>query len=551
MKTFLSGLFFLSATLIVNAQKSSPGFKNPIPASPRLVVGIVVDQMRWDYLYRYYSRFKPNGGFRRMMSKGFSCDNTYIPYTPTWTACGHTCIYTGSVPALHGITGNNWIDRVTGKNVYCSEDSSVNTIGGPPGINGQQSPRNMLSSAVTDELRIATNFRSKVIGIAIKDRGSIFPAGHSANAAYWYDNRTGNWITSSYYGLPQLPAWVQAVNEKKLPDAYYEKGWTTLYPVNTYVQSTTDNKAYEGQRLGKDNATFPYDLKLYKGRDYTILPYLPQGNSYTFELAKAAIQGESLGKDSITDVLAVSFSATDNAGHHFGPNSVEIEDMYLRLDIELGEFFDYLDKHVGAGQYLAFLSADHAVANTAGFMMENRLPGKPFDIGRAINAMAPRLKNQFGSDRLITSTINHQVHIDHRLVDSLKINTGELKAWINKELERLDFVARAFDIRNVLSEPVPKKLREMVANGYYPLRSGDIQFVPKPHYVAGGNAGTTHGLWNPYDSHIPLLWYGWRIKPGKSNREIYMTDIAPTIAALLKIQEPGASIGTVIREITE
>ena len=179
---------------------------------PKLVVGIVVDQMRWDYLYRYYDRYSATGGFKRMLSQGFSCDNTFIPYTPTVTACGHASIYTGSVPAINGITGNYWYDNVANKTVYCTEDSTVTTVGSPTTA-GLQSPRNLFVNTLGDELRLASNFRGKVVGVALKDRGSILPAGHSANAAYWYDPKTGDWITSTFY-MTDLPKWVKDLDRK-------------------------------------------------------------------------------------------------------------------------------------------------------------------------------------------------------------------------------------------------------------------------------------------------------------------------------------------------
>ncbi|MGB8195192.1 MAG: alkaline phosphatase PafA [Chitinophagaceae bacterium] len=546
VKLSISLLFIL---FFLNAQSQPASKSSSSPVRPKLVVGIVVDQMRWDYLYRYHARYKANGGFRRMLDKGFSCENTFIPYAPTITACGHTCIYTGSVPAIHGITGNAWYDKLQRRSVYCTEDTTVHTVGGAEGSNGRQSPRNMLTTTICDELKIATNFRSKVIGIAIKDRGGILPAGHSANAAYWYDGRTGNFITSDYYRMTQLPAWVQQFNGRKLADTYFKKGWNTLYPINTYVQSTADEKPYESKPLGATALHFPYDLSAFTGTNYGVLPSTPYGNTITFEMAKAAIEGEAMGKDSVTDFLAVSFSSPDYVGHSFGPNSIEAEDIYLRLDQELGEFFQYLDARIGAGQYLTFLSADHGAANVPGFMQENSLPGRSMDEVPYMREMAPLLKEQFGSDKLIVSSYNYQVHLDHRLMDSLKIDIKAVKTWIAAFLEKKESIARAFDVEQVLLEAMPRKVREMIANGYYPTRSGDVQFIIKPHWIDGGRTGTSHGLWNPYDAHIPLLWYGWGIKPGKLNREVYMTDIAPTIAALLRIQMPGGCVGEVIPEV--
>lgn len=535
--------------LLVHAHGQPLRTANSSIERPRLVVGIVVDQMRWDFLYKYYNRYKTNGGFRRMMDKGFSCENTFIPYAPTVTACGHTCIYTGSVPAVHGITGNAWWDRLQRRTVYCTEDTTVKTVGSPEGSEGRQSPRNMLVTTICDELKIATNFRSKVIGVAIKDRGAILPAGHAANAVFWYDSRNGNFITSDYYGSSSLPAWVQAFNARKLADKYYKAGWNTLYPLNSYTQSTADEKPYESTPFGATAKSFPYNFERYIGTNYAVLPSTPFGNTITIDMAKAAIQAEALGKDAITDFLAVSFSSPDYIGHAFGPNSIEIEDCYLRLDEELGAFFRYLDTAVGAGQYTVFLSADHGVAHIPGFMQENRLPGRSMDEAPFVTEMQSLLKQQFGADKLIVNSYNYQIHLDHRLMDSLKINVKAVKDWIVAYLEKKEPIARAFDLDQVMLEPMPQKAREMFANGYFPTRSGDVLFMLKPHWIDGGTRGTTHGLWYPYDSHIPLLWYGWGIKQGKSHREVYMTDIAPTLAALLNIQMPGGSVGQVITEV--
>ena len=535
--------------LLMSTHAQTPRTNSGAVARPKLVVGIVIDQMRWDYLYRYYDRYKANGGFRRMLDKGFSCENAFIPYAPTVTACGHTCIYTGSVPSVHGITSNSWYDRLQRRTVYCTEDTTVRTVGGPDGTIGRQSPRNMLATTIGDELRIATNFRSKVIGIAIKDRGCILPAGHSANAAYWYDTRSGSWITSDYYGFSTLPAWVQALNDRKLVDGYYKKGWSTLYPMNTYVQSTADEKPYESTPFGAATKTFPYNFDRYIGANYAVFPTTPYGNSYTLEMAKAAIDGEALGKDSITDFLAVSFSTPDYIGHSFGPNSIEAEDGFLRLDQDLGELFRYLDARVGAGQYIAFLSADHGVANTPGFMQEHHLPGRPMDEAPYVAEMLPLLKQQFGADKLIINSYSYQIMLDHRLMDSLKIDAKAVKTWIIAFLEKKEPIARAFDLDQVMLEPMPQKVREMFANGYFPTRSGDIQFVLKPHWLDGRSTGTSHGTWYPYDAHIPMLWYGWGIRTGKLNREVYMTDIAATLAAMLRIQMPGGCVGNVIPEI--
>ena len=514
-------------------------------ARPKLVVGIVIDQMRPDYLTRFYDRFT-SGGFKRLMNEGFVCENTFIPYVPTYTAPGHTCVYTGSVPALHGIVGNNWYDKDKGKVVYCTDDSSVRAVGSNS-VAGQMSPRNLIATTVADEMRLASNFKSKTIGIALKDRGAILPAGHSANAAYWFDNASGGWITSTYY-MNALPAWMTQLNAKALPDIYLAKNWNTLYPMNTYVQSTADAKSYEGALPGGD-ATFPHKTDSVKIGKYETFRVTPYGNTYTVDAAKAAIEGEALGTRGVTDMLAVSFSSTDYIGHAFGPNSVEIEDTYLRLDKDLAEFFAYLDLKIGKGQYLVFLTADHAVAHVPGFEKENKIPAGVSNTPALQKTLNDALQKEFGAGNYIASVINYQVHLNYGLLTANKIDRAAVKHSLIRALMSQPGIMRAVDLENLPAAALPQQVFTMLANGYNQRLSGDVQFIYEPGWFEGFDRGTTHGSWNPYDSHIPLLWYGWNIKKGRSTREVYMTDIAPTVAALLQIQMPNSSIGKVIGEV--
>lgn len=516
--------------------------KTQTQKGPKLVVGIVVDQMRPDYLTRFYDRFGTDG-FKRLLTKGFRCNNAFIPYTPTYTGCGHSCVYTGSVPALHGIVGNNWYDKDKKKNVYCTDDDTAQTVGSTS-VAGKMSPRNLWATTVCDELRLSTNFRSKVIGIALKDRGAILPAGHSANAAYWFDNANGAWISSTFY-LKALPDWVNAVNAKHSPDAYMAKPWTTLYPIETYTQSTADAAPYEnGASVG--GKTFPHSIDLTKSDKYEDFRTTPWGNTLTAGMAKAAVEGEALGSRGVTDFLAVSFSSTDYVGHAFGPNSIEIEDVYLRLDKDLADFFNYLDSKIGKGQYLVFLTADHAVAHVPAFAKEHRLPAGLSNVTTIKNALNEALQKEFGVANLVVSVINYQVHLNYEVVASNKLDKAAIKRTIIKTLMAQPGVLRAVDLENLPAAALPQQVETMLANGYNQKLSGEVQFIYKSGWFDGSEKGTTHGSWNPYDAHIPLLWYGWNVKAGSTSKEVYMTDIAPTVASLLQIQMPSASIGKVI-----
>lgn len=519
---------------------------------PKLVVGIVVDQMRWDYLYRYYARYS-NNGFKRLLNEGFTCENTQIDYIPTFTAPGHTCIYTGSVPSIHGIAGNDFIIQATGKSMYCTEDTTVQTVGSTSTA-GKMSPRNMLTTTVTDELKLATNFRSKVIGIALKDRGGILPAGHTANAAYWFDDKTGNWITSTYY-MNDLPQWVKDFNDQKLPETYLKQDWNTLYPIDTYVQSTEDNSKYEGKFKGMDAPTMPVKTSAMYKNNLGLIRSTPYGNTLTLDLAVAAINGEQLGQHAVTDFLTVSFSSTDYVGHQFGVNAVETEDTYLRLDRDFATFFTYLDAKVGKGNYTVFLTADHGAAHNTAFLKNHGIPADVWDDGVVLKNLNQYLQDKYKADRLVLSLTNYQVNLNYKDVRYLHLDEAVLKQDCINFLENDPAVAFAVDMKKVQTADIPEALRTRIINGYSVEHSGEVQIILKPAYFTGhgsgdsGPTGTTHGTWNPYDNHIPLVFMGWGVKHGSLTRETHMTDIAATVAALLHIQAPNGSIGHPISEV--
>ena len=535
-------LFTLCLSLIAGYS-----YAQTAPKKPKLIIGLVIDQMRWDNLYRYADQYSDNG-FKRLLREGFSCENTMLPYTPTVTACGHTCIYTGSVPAITGITGNNWWDQDANKEVYCTDDTSYTTIGSNTKA-GQMSPNRMLVTTITDELRIATNFKSKVIGIALKDRGAILPAGHSANAAYWYDGKNGNWITSSFY-MNALPDWATQFNNRKVPDSLLALNWNTLYAAANYTQSTNDEENYERKFDGETTTSFPHNFDKAGDKKYGLIKSIPQGNTLTFDFAKATIEGEHLGMTGNTDFLAISCSSTDYIGHQFGPNSVENEDDYLRLDKDIADFLKFLDSKYGKGNYLLFLTADHGVAHIPGFLKQHNIPTGFID-GSFVDNLNASIKAKFGLTKVIVDADNYQLTFNHNLLDSAKITRQTIIDYLLPLIKKINGIANAFDIEKINTVTLPDIQKKMLSNGYYAKHCGDIQLIFEPAWIDGGPTGTTHGLWNPYDAHIPLVWFGWDITHGQSNDEVYMTDIAPTIAAMLHIQMPNGCIGKPITAITK
>lgn len=520
---------------------------------PKLVVGIMVDQMRWDYLYRYYDRYGDDG-FKRMLNQGYSMENTYIDYLPTYTAVGHSSVYTGSVPAIHGIAGNNFVIQNTGEYLYCTQDDSVEGVG-TNSKGGKMSPKNLLASTIGDELRLATNFRSKTIGIALKDRASILPGGGLANAAYWFDGDSGNFVTSTFY-MDDLPQWVKKFNRQNLAKKYLSQNWKTLYDIDTYTQSIEDDNPYEGKYAGSDAPVFEVDMKkLMKERGVGAISSVAFGNDFTLDFARAAIEGENLGNNpaGVPDFLAVSLSSPDYVGHRFGPTAIEIEDTYLRLDAELAEFMTYLDKTVGEGEYLLFLTADHGAAHNPQFMKDKGAHAGYLNTSAVHDKINEVLEKEFGYADIARRSTNYQVHLDYDLIEKEDLDIEAIKQRIIRELNKIDGITFAVDQTKVSGSSIPQPIRERIANGYHPKRSGEIQYILDPQFYSGrdGSTGTTHGTWAPYDAHIPLIFMGWGVGQGESHRTVHMTDIASTIAAFLKIQEPNGNIGKPILEVLE
>lgn len=534
----------LLSVITINAQKN----KNNQVDRPKLVVGLVIDQMRWDYLYRYYSKYG-NDGFKRLLNKGYSLNNVHIPYVPTVTALGHTSIYTGSVPAIHGIAGNDWTDKETGKNVYCTTDENVQPVGTTNVKVGSHSPKNLWSTTVTDELRLATNFQGKVVGVSLKDRASILPAGHTPNGAYWFDDSTGDFITSTYY-MNDLPQWVKSFNSQNLPDQLVANGWNTLLPINQYTESSPDNSPWEGLLGSSKTPVFPYSnlAEDYKTKKDNIR-YTPFGNTLTLKLAEASVEGENLGADEVTDILAINLASTDYAGHKFGPNSIEVEDVYLRLDQDLAQFFKYLDGKVGKNQYIVFVSADHGGAHSVGFLKEHKINTGFFGEGME-KSLNEKLKAKFGVDKLINGVDNYQIYFDRKLMTDNKLELEDIKEFAIKELEKDPTVLYAVSTTEVQEATIPEPIKQRIINGINRQRSGDIQLISHDSMLPPySKTGTTHSVWNSYDAHIPLIFMGWGIKHGESNKQYHMTDIAPTVSALLHIQFPSGNVGNPITEV--
>ncbi|MFZ9980662.1 MAG: alkaline phosphatase PafA [Cyclobacteriaceae bacterium] len=532
----------------------TPFFVEAQSNKPKAVIGIVVDQMRQEYLYRFSPKFS-DGGFKRLMNHGFMVKNAHYNYIPTLTGPGHAAVYTGATPSVHGVIGNEWYERTESKTVNCVEDRRYVSVGTTTAGQGMVSPFRMLSTTVTDELKLSTGGQAKVIGISIKDRGAVLPAGHIPDGAFWYDGSTGNFISSTYY-KPGLPMWVEQFNQLKLADKYLSKEWNTLLPIETYTECGPDNSRAESLMRGKDKPVFPYNLpELRKTNgELDLITRTPYGDDLLTDLAKAAIDGAEIGKDAITDFLAISYSTPDLIGHAMGPNSVEVMDTYLRLDKNIQDLLSTLDKKIGVGQYIVFLTADHAVADIPQDLISMNIPAGYFSSIDVEKGLQEHLQKYFPGQNLIQDISNNQVYLNPAAFPE-EPKSGGLNFIVASELV-VQFLRAANGIAEVFTKtqllniaPTGNSVQDLLSRGLNSNRSGDIVFTFKPGWSWAGGARANHGTGFTYDTHIPMLFFGKGIKHGVSYKYHPVTDIAPTISALLDIKMPNGCTGQPVEEL--
>jgi predicted AlkP superfamily pyrophosphatase or phosphodiesterase len=513
---------------------------------PKLVIGIVVDQMKMEYLYRFSDDFSSNG-FRRLMNNGYTFQNMHYNYVPTYTAPGHASIYTGTTPATHGIVGNEWFSRTLGKQMYCTDDASVRTVGDGTADEGEMSPKNLQTTTITDEVRMATNFQGKVIGISLKDRGAILPAGHFANWAFWY-SKTGSFISSTFYG-EKLPEWVSEFNSEKNYLKYINKGWDLYKPASTYNESLPDDNPYEGKLYGSLAPVFPYDLKtMYEKNDAGILRSTPFGNDLLADFAKKAIEKEELGKDNITDFLTLSFSSTDYVGHLLGPRSMELQDTYLRLDQTIADFLTYLDKTVGKNNYLLFLTADHAGAENVIYLKDRKYDVDNYPSKDFRKSLQDFSVKTFGVDLLLNYS-NFNVFFNKQIIKEKGFDLVKVKQVFKEFLISLPQVKKVYTEEEILANSGNDYYLNFVAKGYDVTQDGDIVLISKPGIIEYLPTGTSHGTAYTYDTHVPAIFYGWHIKKGESYDKKVITEIAPTVAQKIKVSFPNGTEAKVMQEV--
>lgn len=549
---------FLTAVLVCSLTScstlSQKQIKNTLQTStqattlerPKLVVGIVVDQMRYDYLTKFYSRFK-DGGFKRLMNDGFNATNNHFNFAPTYTAPGHASVYTGTSPMNNGIIGNDWYDKFEKKSVYNAGDDAYEPVG-TTAAEGKMSPRKLLTTTITDELELHTQGRSKVIGISIKDRGAIIPAGHAADAAYWfYGKDEGAFISSTFY-MNTLPQWVQDFNTSGTALSYFRE-WDTMYPIETYTASGTDLNDYEKPPRGKETATFPYNLATLnpQNRGYDLIKATPYGNSIVADFALAALKNEQLGTHADPDFLAISFSSTDYIGHQYGVNSVEIEDTYLRLDNDLERLLNAFDMQVGKGNYTVFLTADHGAVDNPAYLQSRKINAGYFDERSFKKELNEAVNAQFKVDGIIENISNDQIFFDHEVTKKANLNENDIQDFIAGHSITDSHIAYVYTRHALMNTSFVNGTGRLVQNGFNMRLSGDVVYVLAPGFIDYSMTGSTHGSPQSYDTHVPLLMFGFGIKKGTTAARVEVVDIAPTIATILKIAFPNGCTGNPIQ----
>ncbi|MCO5725581.1 alkaline phosphatase PafA [Robiginitalea marina] len=557
MQAMLTGAIIFTAGLV--AQQKGPEV-------PKLVVGVVVDQMRFDYLYKYQDHYT-QGGFKRLLGEGYNFKNTHYNYIPTVTAAGHASIYTGAVPGVHGVVGNSWYERSSKEVVSNVGDPKVQLTGSAVANPEGRSPARLLSTTISDQLRLGTNFKSKVVSVSLKDRGAILPGGRTANAAYWHDweSSPGYFVSSTYY-MEELPAWVTAFNQEERTDKYLSQTWKPLLPLSEYDESAPDDNPFEVRLRGKETPTFPYDYeeirKLFEGDTefYHLLWGTPFGNTLLKDFALEARRQEKLGQGRATDMLLISFSAPDIVGHTFGPHSVELQDIYLRLDRDLEDLLSTLDREVGSGNYLLFLTSDHGVVPVVSYLHDKKVSAGLAVLPKYRQDLSFYLSQTYGAFEWISYFGNEQIYLDRDLIAQRGLSLPEVQQTVADFMRKQPGVRDALTATSLQQVEYTEGIRALLQRGFHPGRSGDVLLNYEPAYLPTGNfrtplsqyQGTSHSTGYPYDTQVPLIWFGKGIRQGSSVRRVNPTDIAPTLALILNLQMPNGAVGgTTLYELWE
>jgi len=503
-----------------NLQAQGPAAE---PRRPKLVMLIAIDQFRYDYLPRFRGEY--TGGLARLLDRGASFVSAYLEHYPTATAVGHSTMMSGATPALSGVVGNEWYDRATGSEVTSVSDETVQLLGA---AGTGSSPHRLLVSTIGDELKRSGSVNSKVIGLSLKDRAAILPSGHMANAAYWFDHATGNFVSSTFY-FPTLPSWVEAFNSRHEAAKFAGKVWLPAGAGQT--ERRIPNQP--GAKL--NNALYAS----------------PFGNDLLVSFAEQAIEAEQLGMRGATDLLTVSFSSNDAVGHAFGPDSPEVHAVALGVDRSIGRLFAFLDQKVGLDNMLIILTADHAVSPSPEVLEAQKMPGGRVQ-GDFYAPIQRALEQRYGSGKWLESTAGGAPYLNYKLIAEKRLDLDEVTRTASLAMVSAPHVARVYPRQQLITARGPADIVDArVMRSFCAGRSGDLAVVLEPYWLRGGKSGTTHGTPYNYDSHIPLIFMGHGIRPGRYYSSTALNDLAPTVAAMLDVEIPSGSVGRVLNEIID
>ena len=531
--------------ILVFVKLSGQGAYLP-PDKPRLVIGIVVEELKYDQLEKFRDKLGENG-IKRLINEGTYFKNASYEYMLTQSAPGHATISTGAEPSFHGITSDEWYVPLKNELINCTRDATVNSVGGSF-ESGLHSPVNLLVSTFSDELQMSTNKKSKAFGVGLRESSAIFSAGHAANAAYWFDNTTGTWMSSTYY-INSLPTWVNDFNAMKFSDSYLNSTWSLLRPAKYYADCLPDSNSFEAG-FNKINY-FPYDLKKIRAKnDYSLLRETPFGNSLTASFAIRLIQNEHLGKDDVTDYLSICFSATDYIGHRFGPSSVEMGDAILRLDDDIKNLLTYLNDSIGKKNVLIYFTAAHGISEIPTVLEKNRIPSGYFQQNQALQLLRSYLNAVYGEGDWVKGYSERQIFLNRTLIEDARLSLDDVQKKVARFLVQFTGVEAAYPYSAFEANDFGNGNLKRIINNFSPQRSGDVIVTLNPGWVEkASDYVTNHNSPYEYDSHVPLIWYGWTVNKSIVTRKVNMTDIAATLSTLCKVPYPNASTGEPMFEL--
>jgi predicted AlkP superfamily pyrophosphatase or phosphodiesterase len=548
--------FRISLTIITLLITVLPGLKGQEayipPDRPKLVVAIIVEQLKYDQLERFRDRFGENG-IRRLINEGTYFRNASFDYMLTQSAPGHATISTGATPSLHGITSDNWFVPLRNELINSTRDINVNPVGGSF-ESGLHSPVNLHASTFSDELSMASKKKAKIFGVGMNEKASILTAGHSANAAFWFDNTTGTWMTSSYY-INQLPGWVNDFNAMRYPDTFLNGSWTLLKPGENYSDCLPDSNKYEAGLQGQNY--FPYDLKKIRAKfgtgskkDFSLILETPYANTITTNFAMKLIENENLGMDETTDYISICYSATDNIGHRFGPSSVEMGDAIFRLDEEVKQLLDFLNTRIGKRNILVYFTSAHGICEIPQVLQSNRIPAGYFQQNQALQLLRSYLNAVYGEGDWVKGYSEKQVFLNRSLIEDARLSLDDVQKKVARFLVQFQGVSAAYPYSAFEANDFSNGNLKRIINNFNPQRSGDVILLLNPGWIEKETDHVTnHNSPFEYDSHVPLIWYGWTINRAAVTRKVNMTDIAATLSSLCRIPAPNACTGEPMTEL--